>query len=284
MMLGGSALFGYTVDDHETIPAQLEALLRARGPAGVYNLGHTAYSTAGEEVPILVQELRAGRRPDVLIFYDGANEVGREPRGSVYENVQGPYVHGDFGWAWVQDQIQDGHRALNVRRLALWELAYRVHHLFERVTGQWDARLATERDKEGEFDRAAVERHAVAAARAYAVSMTVVKGIAQALKIRVVFVLQPLGTCVDAPRADTFPHFPGPRPWEVAYYTALYREIDMRMPDTLDWCRAMNADVAAGHRVFNTRLHLSAEGNRRIAERLLPLVLARGDDGTARVR
>lgn len=74
--LGGSAMWGYTSRDSLTIPSLVAARLRERGLDDVtlVNLAQPAY-TAGQELASLVQELRAGGRPSLVVFYDGINDI-----------------------------------------------------------------------------------------------------------------------------------------------------------------------------------------------------------------
>jgi hypothetical protein len=69
-MFGGSAMWGITPDDG-TIPAHLQRLMPRTCVVNFGQLGHV--STQG--VIQLEQELRSGRRPALVIFYDGVNDI-----------------------------------------------------------------------------------------------------------------------------------------------------------------------------------------------------------------
>lgn len=75
-MFGGSAVWGVGAPDHETIPSHLASLLnREFGiDAAVRNLGERGFVST-QEVIYLMRELQSGRRPDVVIFYDGVNDA-----------------------------------------------------------------------------------------------------------------------------------------------------------------------------------------------------------------
>ena len=75
-MFGGSAVWGVGAPDHETIPSHLAALLNADLgiDANVKNLGRRGYVST-QEVVYLMRELQAGRRPDVVVFYNGVNDA-----------------------------------------------------------------------------------------------------------------------------------------------------------------------------------------------------------------
>ncbi|MCO5165223.1 MAG: GDSL-type esterase/lipase family protein [Planctomycetes bacterium] len=66
LCLGDSNMFGQGVGDDETLPAQLERLLRARGPAVVYNAGVSGYATEHELRTLKVFGPRL--RPQVVVL------------------------------------------------------------------------------------------------------------------------------------------------------------------------------------------------------------------------
>ena len=75
-MFGGSAVWGVGAPDHETIPSHLAALLNSTLSidAKVRNLGRRGFVST-QEVIYLMRELQAGRRPDVVVFYNGVNDA-----------------------------------------------------------------------------------------------------------------------------------------------------------------------------------------------------------------
>jgi lysophospholipase L1-like esterase len=73
---GGSTMWGTGSPDWSTIPAYLQANFTAlrHGPVCVMNFGESAYvSTQG--VMQLILELQSGNIPDLVISYEGANDV-----------------------------------------------------------------------------------------------------------------------------------------------------------------------------------------------------------------
>jgi hypothetical protein len=67
---GGSTMWGTGAPDSETIPSQFAAITGMR----VENFGESAY-VAHQGLAMLIQLLEDGHRPNLVIFYDGANEV-----------------------------------------------------------------------------------------------------------------------------------------------------------------------------------------------------------------
>lgn len=74
-MFGGSTLFGMGVPDEATIPSYLSQELNSNSPTcfAISNFGVEAYLT-NQELILLVEQLKKGRRPDLVIFYDGVND------------------------------------------------------------------------------------------------------------------------------------------------------------------------------------------------------------------
>jgi hypothetical protein len=74
-VLGGSTIWGTGADDGETIPSWLSRRLEAEGlPSEVVNFGESGYVSTQCFVHLLL-ELRRGNVPDLVVCYDGANEV-----------------------------------------------------------------------------------------------------------------------------------------------------------------------------------------------------------------
>ncbi len=75
LCFGGSTMMGMGARDDATIPAVLARLLAERGcRAAVTNLGQLGYNST-QEVIQLAQLLKEGARVDIVIFYDGINEM-----------------------------------------------------------------------------------------------------------------------------------------------------------------------------------------------------------------
>jgi len=75
-LFGGSTLWGTGTPDWGTIAAHLQTALAAHHtqPVCVVNFGESAY-VSDQNIIALVLELKAGRVPDVVLFYDGINEM-----------------------------------------------------------------------------------------------------------------------------------------------------------------------------------------------------------------
>jgi lysophospholipase L1-like esterase len=74
-MFGGSTLYGTGVPDWATIPSYLSRDLNSAATACILvrNFGVEGYVT-NQEVILLMEQLKAGGRPGMVIFYDGVND------------------------------------------------------------------------------------------------------------------------------------------------------------------------------------------------------------------
>jgi hypothetical protein len=74
--LGGSTIWGWGAPDDSTIPSFLQqGLVRKQArPVCVVNLGEGGFVSTQEVVQLLL-ELQRGVRPDLVVFYDGVNDV-----------------------------------------------------------------------------------------------------------------------------------------------------------------------------------------------------------------
>jgi lysophospholipase L1-like esterase len=72
---GGSTMYGTAVPDFATIPSYLSRDLNSGSPdcVVVVNFGAEGYVT-DQELILLQEQLKAGGRPDIVVFYDGVND------------------------------------------------------------------------------------------------------------------------------------------------------------------------------------------------------------------
>lgn len=74
-IFGGSTVFGTGVPDWATMPSYLSRELNSAGIGCfvVTNYGSEGYVT-NQELILLMEQLKVGRRPGIVIFYDGVND------------------------------------------------------------------------------------------------------------------------------------------------------------------------------------------------------------------
>jgi hypothetical protein len=75
-MFGGSTLWGEGLPDWLTLPSHLaREYVNAGQPVCVRNFGVRAWVSTQEVVALMLELKRARRKPDLVIFYDGINDV-----------------------------------------------------------------------------------------------------------------------------------------------------------------------------------------------------------------
>lgn len=115
---GGSTMWGTGVDDEQTIPS----LLAASHP-GFYamNFGETAY-IARQSLNLALQQYTEGLSPDIVVFYDGANEILHKCRREL-----SPFSHARE--VYIRDAIE-----LYGNGMSYSALFYPIQQLAEEVS------------------------------------------------------------------------------------------------------------------------------------------------------
>ncbi len=128
--LGGAALWGEGQRDDHTIPSEVARLAEAAGtPIRAVNLGQPGY-TSWQSALLLEQELAVRPAPDLVVFYDGADDVAvqleRASTDPTHYNVDG-VTEALTGRDSAREQAQD------------WWESYRetsvVNRLVDRLQG-----------------------------------------------------------------------------------------------------------------------------------------------------
>jgi hypothetical protein len=106
-MFGGSTMRGATDDDARTIPSVLAGLLNAgeaRPRFAVLNFGENSFNSLLETRYLQKALIERPTRPDLVLFYDGANE-------SVYfSQLRTPYAH--HGYQQVRALVESHRRSV----------------------------------------------------------------------------------------------------------------------------------------------------------------------------
>jgi lysophospholipase L1-like esterase len=89
-MFGDSALWGTGVSDAGTIPSQLAKLYQDSGQSVcIKNFGEAAWVSTQELIELLLKLKHTDRRPDIVIFYDGTDEIFMPDPGAPKDIHQG---------------------------------------------------------------------------------------------------------------------------------------------------------------------------------------------------
>jgi len=117
-LLGGSTMWGTGSRDSATIPSALARLIAAdeASPATrVVNMGESGYVST-QEIIALELELRQGNIPDMVIMYDGANDIF-----SAYQNGEAGLPQNEVHRAMEFNLLKEGGRMRELGISDLWQ-------------------------------------------------------------------------------------------------------------------------------------------------------------------
>ncbi len=124
-LLGGSAMWGYTARDGQTIPAFIARGLDQAGVTGVplTNLAQPGY-TVGHELAALEHEVARGHVPALAIFYSGINDIRAahlygEPGHAFFEGRFARLYEVEASRGFFTSFVTPGERSQLFNRLAL---------------------------------------------------------------------------------------------------------------------------------------------------------------------
>ena len=268
-VFGGSTTWGMTDPDWGTVPSFLSKFLNSGEGicVEVTNLGVPAYVLNQEVISLLLQ-LKADRRPDIAIFYDGGNDAYV---GAVSPAL--PWAHHDF--FSIREAIQ-GHRLL-VLLLDHSGLFYVVRTTVNRIRGKPTVAIVG-----GDLDA-----KAKATLQNYEANIRLVRALAAAYRFRPFFFWQPLLYYGEKPMV-AFERAIVENPFLVDFLTpetgeatiravrAVYAEAERRAQSSGEFTFLGHAFDREREPLYVDGAHLSPRGNelvaRIIAEKIRPYI------------
>lgn len=267
---GGSTMMGLGARDEGTIPAVLARRLAELGrPAAIVNFGQLGHNST-QAVIALHQLLKAGQRPDIALFYDGANEtICAEQTGEADRlfndyrrraefNLLHPERRGDLVTAAVMSLVPR-----SLRRLRRWTgLSLR---------GPLPA-------PEGDLSRVDIPDLARRVAETYAGNLRLARLLGREYGFATLFFWQPMIT-TKAVKSPDEQRFEADYTRDVVRRRALYGAIlgeRRRHPDLAEAADAVDLSAlfdAVADPLYIDAYHVSEAGNIVIAEAMLPHVL-----------
>ena len=248
---GGSTMWGEGARDEYTIPSQVARRLNEVGqPAHIYNFGQTGYVSTQDLITFELQ-LIDGNVPDIAVFYGGFNDT-----------LSG-YGHGTAGLS-----LNEMNRAEDFETGRLLDSGQPVLRPLNNVTStSYDWSLAASGDGTAQ---SIVDR--------YLANCRVIKTLANAYGVRILFVWQPAPfykttltpeeQALDAKqRAD----YPG--------LTDLYQQVDAILREEVqrqslsDFVIISDLFATSQEQVFIDIIHITENGNDAVAQAILPAIL-----------
>ncbi|HKD68187.1 MAG TPA: hypothetical protein VKB84_15180 [Candidatus Binataceae bacterium] len=276
-MFGGSTMFGDNARDDYTIPSFLSKYLAAQGMAmsvQVTNYGQEGYANT-QEALLFEDEVRTGKVPDIVIFYDGANDVA-----TAFENDAAGGIYDEDTFSQL-DLLRPEHRfrlagysAYSLIRFT--DAGIMASLLAEKLAPNWGwferrGKCARSQSSSSTLDD---ERLTADVVRTYLFNVNAVEALAQRSGIRTLFFWQPvlfekdrLSAFERSVEADEKRKCSGYAPFFIESYRKL-RELDSQRR-IVDLSRIF----AGSAKSFYTDVaHLIEPGNEVVAKAMLPYV------------
>jgi hypothetical protein len=254
-MFGGSTMRGNGSPDWGTIPSQLAQIFADAGqPVCVRNYGEGAWVSTQEVVQLMLALKSETRRPNYVIFYDGANDT--------YVPYQSGQADVHMNYTTIKNQFEAQHslRAGSFSYLLHTNTAQLVFTLVTRISQHYTDRPIPATDLDG-LARGAVQN--------YLGNMDVVEGLAKQYGFDYSFFWQPVlyashkvpaGNEQQILRSKVMAHLEAwcPRVYDLMqnehrphFYNLSNIFDNTREPVYLDWCHI----VMKGNRVIAQRMY-----------------------------
>lgn len=262
-MYGGSTTWGVGARDAHTISSEIARLAEENGqPLRVRNFGENGW-VSWQGAILLSHHLSTGERPDVVVFYDGANDVVAKlaSPGDYHppQNITSRKVRFDASFS-SQGRLQAGWSIYS------WFSATQI--LFRRLSPKKRV------DVDALLGERSLEQLASEVATAYLSHTELVTGIGTAYGFVPLFFWQPLAGTKELPSEAE-------RSYKVAGSFGFDTETVVRLLDLAGDELVSTGEVHDLRKALDDLpqslyidwAHTTEEGNRRIAERMYPLVV-----------
>lgn len=270
-MFGGSSMWGTGVPDRATIPAYVQARLDSlhRSPVCTRNFGQPGWVSTQSLIELL-RELQAGEEPDLVIFYDGMNDVGM----AAAEGVAG----GHELMSLIRDKLSHGHASSRAFRQLV--VSTRAFVLLERFVPS----ISGLRCRSCAYEAPVYDPDSLgtAIAEAYLVNVQAVRALSDRFGFDFAFFWQPVMyqdrkvlTAQEAALLDVARAHRSPLAGPVA--VSAYRRIRESSQDTdrLFYIADIFEDVVE-QAYIDVYSHLTPRGNEIVAQRMVEILFPPG--------
>lgn len=269
-------MFGEGARDNHTIPSALAAGLAKRTPYDVEvdNLGQDAY-VSSQEVLLLIEQLRNGNIPDLVVFYDGVNDTFAAFRNGVAGVAQSEiemkdnYLISQWGVLkfWVVATVKLIQDSI-LGRIAKHALAMILPHKFEVVKNRLVRLESPMAASKVQGDSPQLE---TAVVNVYFNNVRIVESLARSYDFRCLFYWQPNLFSKQKLSPYELEQERSAYPGEARFFRAVYAR--MGPEAAAHEVRDLSAIFGSGEQPYYIDSeHINEEGNQIVAGRMLPEV------------
>lgn len=263
---GGSTMWGYGSRDDHNVPSELGRLVAEDAlPCQVRNLAEGGWVST-QSLVWLMLKLRDGEVPDVVVFYDGVNDVG-----STYQTGRADGSHQNLPfWEAYVDKGVDPRRHWT-RRLALYRITMGILRRFGLVTST-QMRSAAQA-----LDDHQLQQASSGVARVYGDNVAMVQALARLYGFDALFFWQPIVSDQEnytQSEQQVRSHFD---PQYFDLYERTRKKVMSAERPPVDLAHCLGPSPPAGF--FSDYMHLTEDGNAKVAaaifEHLRPILVRR---------
>lgn len=253
-MFGGSAVYGAGVPDWATLPSQLSRDLNSAATdcVVVSNFGVEGYTT-NQELISLVEQLKASRHPDLVIFYDGIND------SATADPPQGP-LRAHYSYQTIKTRIEG---SMGERLVELLRRSYAVQTVALMLA-------VVHRRPASALSGSDLKQQAAAVLDNYEANLQVVRALGKAYAFRTRCFWQPslyYGQKPLVPFEKSEIDASGKDPRD-ATIRAAYEEAEQRSLKSRDFVFLGHVFDSVPDPIYIDQVHLGPQGNNLVAQAL----------------
>lgn len=245
-VFGGSTVYGTSIPDWATLPSYLSRQLNtATNCVEVANLGVEGYAS-NQELLLLLELLKAGRRPDIVILYDGFNDadIGTRPPGS-------PTPH--MGFMGIKGRIEGSmaSRLEFIKRSGVWKLVLEMDHSLGR----------TDPDRVAASEMGSSARHTL---DNYEANLSIARVLGKAYGFKVCAFWQPAiiyGKKPMAPYEQELVRLSSDKAYQLQELAPVYREAERRAASSASYAFLGDTFDTVSEPMYLDWVHLNPAGN-----------------------
>ena len=259
---GGSTMWGAGAPDWGTIAAYLQAGLKSLRdePVCVVNFGETSFVSTQSVIELLIQ-LQSGNVPDLVMFYDGVNDV------------YAAYQSGQAGVHHNLSQIAakfEGSDAQERHPLVEWLKMSSSFSLLKRAV----ANIRTEEPEASErtYQTIGIDTDSLAdsVAQIYLSNYKIVGALAQEYGFKYYFFWQPVISIGKKPLTEEEQNMRSIMdPALVNLLDAVYRDIELAAPEYENLYYIAHVFDEQDSQIYRDHCHVTPVGNQLIAQKML---------------
>jgi hypothetical protein len=248
---GGSTMWGSGVDDASTIPSQFAQV--SGFPSE--NFGETGY-TAHQSLLLLIQLLQDGRRPSIVVFFDGGNDVADKCRTELTP------------WSHEQEAKMSSALEYYRNRKQQYGLSYLLKPFQQLISSMSLPRLLSQTNKPSGFNCHLDARKANTIAENLIQDWTIAKMLVESFGGEFFAILQPVS--FFSRTKDSIDNPPYRAQFDVVYPLIHAKMAGFR--DFYDLTSSLDKDEY----IYTDFAHLGPAGNKYIAEEMWKIVNGSG--------